>query len=58
MTYKQLKRITTLRHMLNNSAKPLGDLELLRQVVDELMLILLDQATDKYMYGLGQQEDD
>jgi hypothetical protein len=47
MTKKQLKRLAVLRQTLRDCARPLRDLELLREVVDELMTIMLDQPSDE-----------
>jgi hypothetical protein len=46
VTKKQLKRLAVLRQTLRDCARPLRDLELLREVVDELMTIMLDQPSD------------
>jgi hypothetical protein len=43
MTNEQLNRIAELRAELDHCAKPLGSLELLRQMLDELLAILLNQ---------------
>jgi hypothetical protein len=47
MKQSQIKRIVVLRQTLRDCARPLRDIELLREVVDELMTILLNQSSDE-----------
>jgi hypothetical protein len=44
MTKKQIRRLKELRLTLDCCAKPLRDVELLRQMLDELLAILLKDA--------------
>jgi hypothetical protein len=43
MNEEQLKRLVRLRAELDSWAKPLGNLDALRYLVDELLAILLSQ---------------
>jgi hypothetical protein len=57
MNKKQRNRITVLRQTLNDSARPLRDLELLREVMDELMRVLLGQPPDEGNFYVNDPRD-
>ena len=46
MTKKQIRRLEELRSTLDDAARPLRDVELLRDIVDELLRILLKLPGD------------
>lgn len=48
MTKKQIRRLKELRLTLDSCAKPLRDVDLLRQLVDELLAILLKDAGETH----------
>ena len=48
MTKKQKRRVVELRKTLLDCAHPLKDVELLRQMVDELLAILLKAPGDTH----------
>jgi hypothetical protein len=57
MKQSQIKRIVVLRQTLRDCARPLRDLELLREVMDELMTILLNELSDERNIYINDPRD-
>jgi hypothetical protein len=57
MKESQIKRIVVLRQTLRDCARPLRDLELLREVMDELMTILLNEPSDERNIYINDPRD-